>query len=51
MEKTLVQLGKLARAMTMVHANSLDAERSTESAPDPLIIMARQMMMARMWYS
>src|SRR5260370_14431758 len=42
---------KLARAMTMVHANSLDAERSTESAPEPLIIMARQMMMARMWYS
>jgi hypothetical protein len=42
---------KLARAMTVVHANSLDAERSTESAPDPLIIIARQMMMARMWYS
>src|SRR5260370_33067720 len=44
-------LVKLARAMTTVHANCLDAERSMERAPDPLIIMARQMMMARMWYS
>ena len=48
MEKTLVQLGKLARAMTMVHANSRDAERSIESAPEPLIMMAMQMMMAKM---
>src|SRR5260370_29900795 len=41
----------LIKLATTVHANSLDAERSTESAPEPLIIMARQMMMARMWYS
>jgi len=41
----------VVKAMTTAHANCLEAERSIESAPEPLIMTARQMTMARMWYS
>ncbi len=35
------------RRRKTAHPNCLDAERSMESAPEPLIMMARQMTMAR----
>ena len=35
------------RGRKTTHPNCLDAERSMESAPEPLIMMARQMTMAR----
>src|SRR5467141_4003578 len=51
MEKSLAPLSEAARAMKMVHTNCLDADRAMESAAEPLIMMAKQMAMARMWYS
>jgi hypothetical protein len=35
-------------AMTIAYANCLDAERSMDNAPEPLIMMAKQMAIVRM---
>ena len=42
---------EVKKELTTAQAKSLDAERSMDRAPDPRIMMATQMIMARMWYS